>query len=164
MTTGRKLSLLYNPVRAALIFSLLAGLMFVGKRGLVHITAEFVWLSSAVTIPAVIYLVSFVPDILEIKEQKKRMIIYIASVLVLLPTSYSPALSGSLLIILLCFLVNYRTGFVIGIIAFIYFVGQYYYDLHFNLLTKSILLISTGILFIVFFLFTYKNAEVNEKI
>jgi len=163
ITQTRRFSVLYNPVRTGLIFSLLAGLLFVGKKGLVHITPDFVWLSSIITIPAFIYLVSIVLDIFKIYKQKNRISIYVACLLVLIPTAFSPAISGSLLIILLCFFVNYKTGFATGIIAFIYFVGQYYYDLNFSLLTKSILLVVSGVLFLIFFLFTYKKLRINEK-
>ncbi|MBK7222727.1 MAG: hypothetical protein IPH94_15875 [Saprospiraceae bacterium] len=34
---------------------------------------------------------------------------------------------------LLSFRVNYKTGFAIGVISFIYALSQYYYDLHFTL-------------------------------
>ena len=60
--------------------------------------------------------------------------------------------------------VNYKTGLVIGIISFIYFISQYYYDLNFTLLTKSIILFSSGIVFILFYLFTNKKLNTNEKI
>jgi len=90
--------------------------------------------------------------------------IYALSILLLLPTVLSPAISGAILIILLSFLVNYKTSLVIGIAAFIYFVSQYYYDLHFTLLTKSILLFSSGILFLGLYLLTHKKLTSNEKI
>jgi len=163
ISTGLRLSRLYNPLRTGLLFSLLFGLAFVGKRGMVKIDADFIWLSSVITIPAVIYLVFLVLKILGINDRKRSVFIYMLSILVLIPTAFSPAISGSLLIILLCFFINYKTGFVTGIIAFIYFIGQYYYDLNFSLLTKSILLFLTGVLFIIFFLFTYKKLTVNEK-
>ncbi|NEW81262.1 MAG: DUF4401 domain-containing protein [Mariniphaga sp.] len=163
ISAGKKLSRLYDPLRLGLLFSLLAGLAFVGKRGMVKMDADFIWLSSVIIIPAVIYLVFLILKILEIDDRKRTTIIYILSVLLLIPTAFSPAISGSLLIILLCFFVNYKTGFVTGIIAFIYFVGQYYYDLNFSLLTKSLLLFTTGVLLIIFFLFTSKKLRADEK-
>lgn len=157
ISTGLRLSRLYNPLLAGLLYSLLPGLAFVGKRGMVKIDADFIWLSSLINIPAVIYIVYLVLKILGINDLRRSVLIYMLSILLLIPTAFSPAISGSLLIILLCFFVNYKTGFVSGIIAFIYFIGQYYYDMNFSLLTKSILLFSTGVLFIIFFLFTYKK-------
>ncbi len=157
VSTSKILSRLYNPIRLGLLFSLLAGLAFVGKRGMVKLDADFIWLSSVITIPAVIYLVFMILKILEINNLRRSVFIYILSILLLIPTAFSPAISGSLLIILLCFFVKYKTGFAAGIIAFIYFVGQYYYDLNFSLLTKSILLFLTGVMFLIFFLFTNKK-------
>jgi len=58
-----------------------------------------------------------------------------------------PAISASMLIILLCFWVNYRSGYIIGIMALCYFICQFYYDLSFTLLVKSELLFASGILF-----------------
>ncbi|WP_417936263.1 DUF4401 domain-containing protein [Flagellimonas ochracea] len=69
-----------------------------------------------------------------------------------MPTLFAPGISGSLLIVLLCFKVNYKTGFIIGIISLIYSIGQYYYDLSFTLLTKSIILFLSGVLLLVFYM------------
>ena len=90
--------------------------------------------------------------------------IYILSALILVSTIFSPSISGGIVIVLLSFLVNYKTGLAIGIISIIYFVSQYYYDLNFTLLTKSIILFVSGIMFLLFYLFTAKNLNTNEKI
>ena len=82
--------------------------------------------------------------------------IYALSLLTLLTTILAPAISGSLLIVLLAFKVNYRTGFVMGLIALVYGIGQYYYDLQFTLLVKSIMLMASGALFLLFY-FYLKN-------
>ncbi len=87
------------------------------------------------------------------------MIIYILSVLLLTSTLLSPAISGAFLIILVSVLVHYKTGLAIGILAFIYFIIQYYYDLNFTLLTKSILLMSSGVVFLAFYIH-FKKATV----
>jgi len=81
-----------------------------------------------------------------------------------LPTAFSPVILGILLIILLSFLVNYKLGLSVGILTFIYFICQYYYDLNYTLLTKSILLFSSGILFLIFYIFIHKYLGSNEKI
>lgn len=164
ITKGIKISKLYNPVRIGLIFSFLFGLIILGKKGLLPISTNYIWLSSVVIIASIIYLLSNLVEKLGIIKTQHKTTVCILSVLVLLPSSLSPAISGAILIILLCFLVNYKTGLVIGIIAFIYFVSQYYYDLNFTLLTKSILLISSGILFIALYLFSHKKLMSNEKI
>ena len=164
IATNNILSKLYNPIRTGLTFSFLAGLAFVGKKGLLPISADYIWLSSIVTISAVIYLLSNLFKILNINKIQHIIGIYIFAVLALLPTAFSPAISGAILLILLSFYVNYKTGLVLGVIAFIYFISQYYYDLNLTLLTKSILLFSSGVIFIIIYLFTHKKLTTNEKV
>lgn len=158
ITTSKSLSKLYNPIRTGLTFSFLAGMAFVS------ISPDFIWLSSIVTISAVIYLLHNLLEVLNINTTQHKVGIYIFAILALLPTVFSPAISGAILLILLSFYVNYKTGLVLGIVAFIYFISQYYYDLDLTLLTKSILLFSSGVLFIVIYLFTHKKLTANEKI
>lgn len=164
ITNSKALSKLYNPVRTGLIFSFLSGLVFLGKKGILPVSPDYIWLSSVIIISVIVYLISILFNILNITETRHKISIYIFTVLALLPTAFSPAISGAILIILLSFFINYKTGLVLGIISFIYFISQYYYDLNFTLLTKSILLFSTGVLFIALYLFTYKKLTANEKV
>lgn len=164
ITTNKSLSKLYNPVKTGLIFSFLSGLVILGKKGILPVSPDYIWLSSIVIISLIVYLISNLFNILSITETRHKNGIYIFTILTLLPTALSPAISGTMLIILLSFLANYKTGLVTGIIFFIYFISQYYYDLNFTLLTKSILLFSTGVLFIALYLFTNKKLTENEKV
>ena len=152
ITQNPRLSKLYNPVRAGLMLSFLLALKFVNG-----------WLSSVIIIPLIIYVVSILLTVLNINKKNNRIGIYALSLLLLLPTALYPAISGAMLILLLSFLVNYKTGLALSIVAFIYFICQYYYDLNFTLLTKSILMLSSGVLFIALYLFTRK-AFTHEKI
>ena len=164
ISLNRKLSKLYNPIRIGLVISLLFGLVTIGKRHLIPISQNYIWLSSIVMIFVIIYLVYIISKINEIESLKSKILIYSLSSLILISTIFSPAISGAIIIVLLSFLVNYKTGLVIGIISFIYFISQYYYDLNFTLLTKSIILFSSGIVFLLFYLFTTKTLNTNEKI
>lgn len=164
ISSNIKLSKLYNPVRIGLVFSLLFGLIAIGKKHLIPISENYTWLSSIVMIFAVLYLVYTIIKINKIEAVKSKTLIYFLSCSILIATLFAPSISGAILIILLSFLVNYKTGLVIGIISLIYFVSQYYYDLNFTLLTKSIILFSTGILFLCFYVFTSKKLNGNEKI
>jgi len=157
-------SILYNPIRIGLVFSFLSGLVIVSKADWIKISFEDIWITSAFCIISVIYLLSHLFEVLKIRKTNHKTVIYLLSVLLLLPTVLSPAISGAILLILLSFLVNYKTTLVIGIVAFIYFISQYYYDLHFTLLTKSILLFSSGILFLGLYLLTHKKLKSDEKI
>ncbi|TYC18101.1 DUF4401 domain-containing protein [Bizionia gelidisalsuginis] len=164
IVSSKKLSKLYNPLKTALIFSLLFGFITLGETILTTESVQMLWLSSVAIIAIILYLISIIIKINEIAEAKTKIIIYILSALILSSTLFLPAISGTLLIILLSVLVNYKTGLAIGIIAFIYFTIQYYYDLHFTLLIKSILLMSSGMVFILLYLFTSKQLNSNEKI
>lgn len=164
ITTSAMLLRLYNPIRIGLIFSFLSGLIILGKNEILPISPDYIWLPSIVIIAAIIYFLSHLFEILNITKTPHKVFVYTWSVLLLLSTVWAPTVSGAILIILLSFFVNYKTGLVIGIIAFIYFISQYYYDLHFTLLTKSILLFSSGLLFIGLYLFTHKRLISNEKV
>ncbi len=160
----RFLSKLYNPIRIGLIFSLITGLVFVGQRGIFDFGIKHIWASSIITIPLTIYVISIIAKIIGITKTKTLYIVYTFSILFLIPTAMSPAISGALLIILLSFLVNYKTGLAIGVISFTYFISQYYYDLNFTLLTKSIILLVSGIILLLFYVFTHKKHGQNEKV
>lgn len=164
ISLNKRLSQLYNPLRIGLIFSLLFGLIAIGKKNLIPISNSHIWLSSIVMILVVMYLVQKIIIINEVKTAKTKTIIFSLSALILLSTIFSPSISGAIIIVLLCFLVNYKTGFTIGIISIIYFVSQYYYDLNFTLLTKSIILFTSGIMFLLFYVFTNKKLNSDEKI
>ena len=163
ITLSKEICKLYNPVRTGLIFALIIGLFVVGKRDLVKISADYVWLSSIVTIPILLYLIYRIIQIIKIRNQKLKILIYSLSALILLPTAYAPAISGALLILLVSFFVNYKTGIAIGAIATCYFVTQYYYDLNLTLLVKSLILFSTGVLFLLFYFLTDQSMS-NEKV
>ncbi len=164
ITGSKALSKLYNSLRVGLIFSFLSGLVILGKKGMLPLSPNYIWLSSVIILAVIIYLLSNIFEILDITKIQHKVGVYTFSILLLLSTALSPAISGAILIILLSFFVNYKTGLAIGIIAFIYFVSQYYYDLNFTLLTKSILLFLSGVLFIGLYLFTHKKLTSNEKV
>jgi hypothetical protein len=164
IASNYKLSKLYNPFRVGLLFSLLSGLIILGNNVLFEINIGFIWLSSIMLFLLVFYLVSEVVKIIEITNKNTQIVIYTLTVLVLSSTIFAPSILGAIIIILLSFLVNYKTGFVIGLIALIYFISQYYYDLNLSLLTKSIILFASGILFLAFYIFIHKKSLQNEKV
>jgi len=164
ITKGKRFCEVYDPVRIGLIFSLVVSLGITMTTNIFMRPIGFVWISSLAIIPVLLYLVKRILDIIQVTELKEKAVAYVISLLVLLATFFAPAISGALVIMLLCFLVNYKTGFVVGVLAFIYFTCQYYYDLNVTLLTKSILMLASGVLFVLFYLLTNKKLENNEKI
>jgi hypothetical protein len=164
ITQSKNINQLYEPLRIGLIFSFLFGLVILGKKGLLPISNDFIWFSGTVIICTIVYTLASLVAVLQIHQKKQKIYIYAISILVLLPTALAPAIGGAVLMLLLCFFVNYKTGFAIAIISLLYFIGQYYYDLHFTLLTKSILLFSSGMLFIILYLFLYRKLTGDEKL
>ena len=163
--TGVKpLSKLYDPIRIGLVDSVISGLVFVATKNIFEINIYYIWLSSVVIFHINIYVVSLIIKLIGVTNAQTKAIIYILSVLFLIPSVFSPAISGALLIVLLCYMVNYKTGLYLGIIAFIYFEGQYYYDLNYTLLVKSMIMFGSGIIFLSFYYFMHKKLDADEKI
>ena len=101
---------------------------------------------------------------IEIEALKDKILIYALTSLVLIPLLFAPFILGVIVLILISFLVNYKTGLVIGILSIVYFISRYYYDLDFTLLTKSILLFVSGIIFLLLYILTNKKLNTHEKI
>ncbi|REC62810.1 DUF4401 domain-containing protein [Chryseobacterium pennae] len=163
ITKNKILSKLYDPVRAGMVFSFIFTLVFSGLASFLHLTEHYYdWIPSVVIMLAILYVVFLLFGTLKVTSTTYKIIIYTLTVLFLLPTLLTPAISGAILIILLSFFVNYRTGLVLAIIALIYFIGRFYYDLGFTLLIKSILLFGSGISFLAIYFFTHKKLTANE--
>lgn len=148
ITSSKKLASLYDPARIALIISFLFTLIGLGKRHIIPVTIAYNWISSLVLFLITAYVISMILDLLKVQEFGTKIIVYLLAVIIAITTAYSPAILGSILVILLSFLVNYKTGLVFGIIALTYFIGQYYYDLELSLLVKSIILFVSGLVFL----------------
>lgn len=164
LSFDRFLSILYNPVRIGLLISLLFVLAILSQKGNFDFDIKQIWISSIITISLTIYVISIILKIIGISGIKTLSLIYSLCTVFFILTALSPAISGSLLIIILCFRTNYKTGLLIGILSFVYFIFQYYYNLNFSLLTKSIILFVSGIVFLLFYLFTHKKLDYNEKV
>lgn len=152
-----KLSKLYDPLRIALIVSFLLGLIVIGKKGIIPIVHNTVWLSTILLAPAVAYTIYQTIRALKVTSPQTKIAIYSLSVLFLVPTGLAPSILGAILVVLLCFLVNYKTGLVFGLVGLIYFISQYYYDLNLTLLVKSIILFASGVILLLFYVFLSKK-------
>ena len=175
ITLNKPMSKLYSPTRIGLLFAFLSGLIILSQKTYFPVDTNEIavvntimfniwWLPSMVIILAILYLLKYLFSILNIVKPSQKVVIYGFTVLLLTPTAVSPAISGAVLIILLSFLINYKPGFVIGVVAFLYFISRFYYDLNYTLLTKSILLFLSGILFLSFYFLTQKKLNSHEKI
>lgn len=81
ITTHKALSKLYNPVKTALIFSFLPGLIFLGKKGIFPISPDYIWLSPIVIISIIVYMISRLIKVFNITETKHKISIYFFSLL-----------------------------------------------------------------------------------
>lgn len=129
---------------------------------------EGFWISNLICSAGIILLLMWLIHCLltrfKCDELGKKIFIYLTVFISLGFTYMAPAISGSLLILLLSFKVYYRTGIALGIIGFVYFVGQYYYDLDLSLLHKSIAMMVSGSIFILLYLLIFKKSNHHEKV
>ena len=139
----------YDGIRTGLIFALLIGAFYLSDfRWWMELEQEPNWYVSMFLIPLT-GLVTWQVLLQFVKEALARAA-YLAGVFaLLLPTVFAPAICAALLILILSWRSGYRTGAAIAVIALIYFVSRYYYDLNLTLLTKSMILSVSGILFLV---------------
>ncbi len=155
----------YEPIRAGLLASFLVGLSFTGlKKGIIPFSEVYKWIPSIFIVAAVLYLLHTIVHHFNINKPVHRWLTYLVALIVLLPTTFAPAISGSLLILLLSFAVNYKTGLTMGILGLAYFTAQYYYNLDLSLLTKSCILFSSGLVFILTYLLIIKKIKPDETI
>lgn len=145
----------YNAIRIGLVVSFISILFFLSQSSFFSIKIENVWFNSIVIILAILYLISRLINLFIINTIRMKLMIFILVFLISLPMLLAPSILGAILIILLCFYVNHKTGFILGLLALIGFIAQYYYDLNFTLLTKSIILMLSGLLFIVLYYFSF---------
>lgn len=102
--------------------------------------------------------------VMQVNNPVHQVGIYILCIVICLPTVFAPYLSGSLLLILICFHYGYKAECAASLLLFIYAVSKYYYDLNISLLIKSITLFIIGIAFIAaWYFFTQKRIR-HEKI
>jgi hypothetical protein len=164
ISKGGRYAKLYNPLRIGITLSFLLTLDLSGEEWSMKYAADYDWSSSPVIIVLVLLVAYKVMQLVEIQSKNQTILYLIVTGLILVPTAIAPGISGSLLVLLLSFRTGYKTGFAIGLLAFIYFISRFYYDLDISLLYKSLLLIASGILFLIFFYFTHKQLGSDEKI
>jgi Domain of unknown function (DUF4401) len=162
ITGNKRISALFDPLLPALMVALAGGFIVTTTESLFNtspLLAPF---------PAVVCCILIMMLLQKILSEHQKLTtenywkIYVAVAVVLAPTIMNPAIAGSLLMVLLSFSINYKTGIALGIVAFLYFISKYYYDLQFTLLTKSIILFSSGIFFLMIYLLVSKKLISNE--
>ncbi len=154
----------YLPIRTALTLAFLVALYPVSRFSSLDFTSIYRIILSIVFIALILYILSGIFRRMGYGSKKQRFGILLVLLLCLAATVIFPGISGALLISLICFHIHYKTGFVAGMIAFLYYLGQYYYDLEFTLLYKSLFMMGSGILFLALYFITRKKLENHEKL
>lgn len=153
----------YRPFHAGLFVSCVASLAILSIRSWI-IDIGFFWIPSVAIWTGFFIIVRKIMEVMEIKPIAKQAGVYALCLIICLPTLFAPYLSGSLLLILICFHYGYRTECATALLLFIYAISKYYYDLNLNLLLKSITLFFTGVaLLVAWYYFTQKRTK-HEKI
>ena len=71
-------------------------------------------------------------QVMKVDHPVNQIGIYILCIVICLPTVFAPYLSGSLLLILICFHYGYKAECAASLLLFIYAVSKYYYDFEFK--------------------------------
>lgn len=98
----------------------------------------------------------------QIANQPKVFLFYLIVTIILYLISNSTLLLYGILFLLITYYSNNSIPLVISFLLFLYGLFLFYYDMNLSLLYKSLLLISTGILFLILFLFTKKQLSHEE--
>jgi Domain of unknown function (DUF4401) len=154
----------YNALKNAMIIIFLLCMSRVSVKALNLDTVPFNWISAIAPILSIVYILGRVLNKIGITKKSIIIGIQIVVLLLLLLTIIFPAISASIIIILICFWVNYKTGYIIGIISLCYFISQFYYDLSLTLLVKSELLLANGVLFGLLYFFSSNKLMEYEKV
>lgn len=111
----------------------------------------------------ILLMVYKIMQVMQVKSPVHQVCIYLLCILICLPSLHAPYLSGSILLILICFHYGYKAESAVALLLFIYSISKYYYDLDITLLTKSITLFFTGIvLLIAWYIFTQKRQDMKN--
>jgi len=164
ISTKWYLTNLYNPLKIGLVIITISSLGLISVQSDLLFHLEYQWISSIAPIAAVLIFINTLMNKLSVLKNSSRIMVYIISGIVLSLTAFSPAIIGSILVMLLCFYINYKTGFAIGVLSLVYFIGMFYYDLDYSLLIKSEMLFVSGLLFGSIYFLSVKKLTANEKI
>ncbi|WKK58089.1 DUF4401 domain-containing protein [Sphingobacterium sp. BN32] len=156
-------SIRYNPIRTALTFCLIAGLIYLTLDSNFILTNYYALCSSLSFIVLSFVALNFVFEKLAIENKRTMILLYLLCLCCLLPTIFAPAISGAIFLILISFLANYKTGFVLGILLLLYAVSRFYYDLDISLLDKSIAMMISGAFFIILYFVSLKLSRHEEN-
>ena len=146
----------YKPIHSGLFVSCVLSLAGLSVNYLTKSTND--WIISVFMLVGILLMVYKIVQVMQVKSPVHQVCIYLLCILICFPSLHAPYLSGSILLILICFQYGYKAESAVALLLFIYSISKYYYDLDITLLTKSITLFFTGIaLLIAWYIFTQKK-------
>jgi hypothetical protein len=148
IATYHRLNLMYSPIRIGVVFSLALTLGLTVHQKFLSANIGHLWISSMVLIIFVLILLTNVLKHTTIIRSKTKAICYACGAVLLVPFILTPSVPGALLILLSSFYMGNKFGFWVGLLALVYFIVLYYYDLNMTLLAKSGIMIASGLLFL----------------
>jgi uncharacterized membrane protein len=152
----------YKALCDGLLVSLLIVLIYLSARKSWEQYFTNEWVSSVIIIALITVVLNRVTAFVN-TVIRTRIMVYILGLLILAPLIFAPAICGAILILLISFHTGHYRAQAIGIIALVYFVGQYYYDLNFTLLAKSGMMFGTGLLFLIAWFILKKQLKRYEE-
>ena len=163
LSSGPMLNKRFPALRTGLLFSFIVGLVLTMRFDTFLYNMQPYWVGWCIVMISLVAVVHYILEGLEITTGR-RVLFFSCLVVVLLPFLYAPAVPGALLVLLLGVHTRYLTGFAAGILAFVYFISQFYYDLQLTLLVKSIILMASGALFLAAWYIIRKTLQRDEAV
>lgn len=153
----------YEAGKTAIALGVISGMAYFTGNGVLPHSVVDTWLLSVVVVGLLIYTsFALINRLLQPGFKLRRALILLAAFSVVL-TLLSPSITGMILLMLLTFYAGNKVLFFMATVALFGFLWWSYYELNFSLLAKSILLMVSGLLFILAYYFTL-TTERNEKI
>ncbi|UPZ38465.1 DUF4401 domain-containing protein [Sphingobacterium sp. PCS056] len=164
------ISKLYQPIRVALALSTIATTAFIvlshfeTEASPFNTSAIALYALSIIYSFATLFIVHKIIAKFDTVKSNTQILIYIFVTFILASTIINPGISGAIVLILFCFYYQYKFGLYSGIIALLFFLSHFYYNLNFSLLTKSIFLMLSGLVFLVIYYIINSKKVKNENI
>lgn len=152
---SRMSPLIASMAYASAIASLIT-FQIIAWPSVLSVQPHFVWISSLAPLSVCLYLIYRNTD-------NNRLASIITLAFLAVPSFFAPAIIGSLAILFLGFGYRNRELMIIGVLSFIQTTIQFYYDLKFTLLEKSIMMMAIGALFMVAYWAFKKHMLADEN-
>ena len=164
LSSSKKFSSPLSALQAGTIFLVFASNLFLSSKRYFGQSLELTWIVSTANLLSIGYILNNFSKRFQITKIQQKLFLFVSPLILLLPTIQEPGVSGSILLILCTFWANHKLGIGVGILSLLCFLSKFYYDLEMTLLLKSILLFSTGMIFLIYFFLTNRFWKFNGKV